>query len=377
MTTQRQATTEDAVIDAFGLQTLAALCTSISSEDMGTASNGANSTISLYDTAAFDWLRLGLVLCIEPGQQQVAVKLYSVGQWATDALQANEDEAVLAQGTVRSMKRVRTPQRWPKSLRKVAPQLVDRNELLQPTTLLPETADGGIQPSMSMADACRLLLLQQLVNMICYESGVRFSNDIEYVHQTRVSIRRLRAAAKLFGQKAEQKNLQPYLKWARKTGKLLGPVRDLDVALFKAQQQKKKQRAASQQIQAWQAERAAAHADLVEWLDSPEYRHCLAKFHAFCTAPMVDEPSESSDDQSGKPQAVKAQAIRCQPSQVRHVVPTLLTEQMAAVRCYETIFEQTEPIPYAMLHALRIQCKYLRYSLGFTEQFYWVTKFNH
>jgi CHAD domain-containing protein len=43
----------------------------------------------------------------------------------------------------------------------------------------------------------------------------------------------------------------------------------------------------------------------------------------------------------------------------------MLLSNFAAVRAYETWFEQPGAVPVATLHRLRIACKYLRYNLEF------------
>lgn len=226
----------------------------------------------------------------------------------------------------------------------------------------------GIQPTMTMAEACRMLMYQQLLEMIRQEAGVRYSAEIEYVHQMRVAIRRLRAAAKLFGHSLARKQLRPYLKQVRKTGRLLGIVRDLDVAIEKAQKRKRTRNV--EQIAQWRGQRKEHHATLVHWLDGDEYRRFLADFLAYC-APAVQNAQASKPPKKRKAKcactAAQRQPVAVEPEAVRHVVPALLMEQFAAVRAYEACFEQDGPIPYATLHQLRIQCKYLRYSLEFTQ----------
>lgn len=217
----------------------------------------------------------------------------------------------------------------------------------------------GIHPTMPMAEACRLLLYEQLMQMICNEAGVRYSEEIEHVHQMRVAIRRLRAAANLFGQPSQRKVLRPYIKAIRKVGKLLGAVRDRDVAIAKAQKSKAR-RATGKQIELWQAQRDEAHAALVAWLDSTAYRQFLVDFYTYCASP----PSAHEDGAEG---LIGVDGVAVQPQQVRHLVPTLIMERFAAVRAYETLLVKDAVTPYATLHALRIQCKYLRYTVEFTH----------
>ena len=53
------------------------------------------------------------------------------------------------------------------------------------------------------------------------------------------------------------------------------------------------------------------------------------------------------------------------PNRVCHLVPTLIYDRYQVVRGYETVIEDA---PIETLHALRIDCKRLRYSLEFFRE---------
>lgn len=218
---------------------------------------------------------------------------------------------------------------------------------------------SGMQPQMLVVDACRLIWRAQLMQILLKEAGVRYSQEREYVHEMRVAIRRARAAAKLYGHFFARQTIRPYLAALRKTGRLLGHVRNLDVTIAKARRSattEEGKHAPRKLVRAWQAQRPIAHTTLVKWLDSDEYRDFLIDFHRFCT-----KAAEHDNDQ------IATQRATPTPRQVRHVIPSLIIECYAAVRCYETLFESTLPIDYPTLHALRIACKHLRYNLEFAE----------
>src|SRR5665647_3666572 len=61
--------------------------------------------------------------------------------------------------------------------------------------------------------------------------GVIKSNDIEYVHKTRVTSRRLRAAIPLFKECLPRKEYKKWLYEIKKVTQLLGDARDLDVQI--------------------------------------------------------------------------------------------------------------------------------------------------
>jgi CHAD domain-containing protein len=53
------------------------------------------------------------------------------------------------------------------------------------------------------------------------------------------------------------------------------------------------------------------------------------------------------------------------PFQVRHVAPRLIYTRYETVRAYETVLDNAQ---IETLHALRIDCKYLRYTLEFLRE---------
>ena len=221
------------------------------------------------------------------------------------------------------------------------------------------TEATGLQPQMLVADGCRLIWREQLMIMLMQEAGVRYSQDREYVHEMRVAIRRARAAANLYGHFLPRKLIRPYLAILRKTGRLLGHIRNLDVALTKARRQRaadrKADRAPKKLLKTWRQQRQAARQKLIDWLDSSDYRNFLIAFQHFCATP------EAHSKHHVLPLVTPV------PQQIRHVIPTQIWEGYAAVRCYEALFETAAPVEEATLHELRILCKYLRYNLEFAR----------
>lgn len=217
----------------------------------------------------------------------------------------------------------------------------------------------GMRPEMHMGEACRIIWQEQFMKVLLNEAGVRYSNDPEYVHDARVAIRRARAAARIYQGYFAPKAIRGHLRHLRKTARLLGAVRDMDVAIAKLERyQKKTQRKSKADLQttlsSWRARRAAAYAALIEWLESEKYACFVADFLAFCRTPgagIVDMQPAPGEEVT--------------PFQVRHVAPTMLLANFERVRAYEIWFDQAEAIPVETLHRLRIECKYLRYNLEF------------
>jgi CHAD domain-containing protein len=265
----------------------------------------------------------------------------------------------------------------------------DRNELKQLAILL--HGKPGVEPSylnklqqalvaagqatppiieletrQHVAELCRRVWGQQLAQMLINEAGVRESTDIEYVHDMRVATRRARAAARLYAGYFDPKNkqLKRFQRQLRTTGSLLGRVRDMDVALDKLKRFSESVTLSNSEqaddlerlTSYWQRERDKAHRRLLKWLDSTAYSRFVSEFDAFCSTPGEAVPPFVP--QPGNPPT---------PHQVRHVIPSMILARYESIRAFETLFESGVEVPIATLHALRIECKYMRYHLEFNE----------
>ncbi len=227
------------------------------------------------------------------------------------------------------------------------------------STLVGEKYEPFIQPTMPMAEACRLLLRQQFMQILLAEAAVFNNDDDEYIHKMRVAIRRARVATRLFGLYFRPKMMRRFNKTMKHTGALLGEVRDLDIAckkLKKFQQAKPEQPELAELNSHWRAARKQARYTLVAWLDSQKYADFVETFAHFCQTPGAGV--QAADLESAETPT---------PYQVRHVFPSVLLERFEHVRCFETLLEAGAPIPEPILHLLRIQCKYMRYSLEFAQ----------
>ena len=217
----------------------------------------------------------------------------------------------------------------------------------------------GLRAEMHMGEACRIIWHEQFMKLLLNEAGVRYSDDPEYVHDARVAIRRARAAARIYQGYFKPKAIRRHMQHLRKTARLLGAVRDMDVAIAKLERYQQKTRRRNkadlqETLSAWRSRRAAAFAALIEWLDSNKYARFVGEFLAFCRTPnagIVDMQPHSGEEVT--------------PFQVRHVAPTMLVSNFERVRTYEVWFDLPDAVPVETLHRLRIECKYLRYNLEF------------
>jgi CHAD domain-containing protein len=226
-----------------------------------------------------------------------------------------------------------------------------------------DNADS-ITPTMELEAACRLLLHQQLFQIILNEHGARAHKNEDSVHEMRVATRRARAAIQLCHNAFDTSTLAHYEKGLKRLGRALGAVRDLDIALanvrlFGQSQPENQPESQRKGIKRLRAElknrRRRANKKLLVLLDSKKYRKFIVGFTVFCTTPSTTH--------------AKTQSKRGAPlsNQVRHAVPSLILHAFERVRAYETIFTGDEIPTMEMFHALRIETKSLRYLLEFTQ----------
>ena len=258
----------------------------------------------------------------------------------------------------------------------------------EPTTVLPSPAPPvasrptpeapaipPMLPDEAMSEAGRKAMYTHFLKMLANEAGTRLGEDIEFLHDMRVSTRRMRAAYRIFADYYDQKVQAPFNKGLRRTGAMLGAVRDLDVLLEKAEAWAappvnaapsaevpppakessgpgdQEGRSLEPLLADWRTQREVARRQMIEYLDSPTYRRFVADFQAFLTTPGAG--------------ALPVEAGAPTPYQVRHVVPRLIFTRYEAVRAYEPIIGGA---PLTTYHALRIDFKRLRYALEFFRE---------
>jgi triphosphatase len=240
-----------------------------------------------------------------------------------------------------------------------------KNKLFQALECVNESTlreEGEIAHLQHVAELCRGVWRGQHLVMLLNEAGVRDSDDIEYVHDMRVATRRARAAGRLYGGyfKKKSKSVPRFMSHLRSTGRLLGAVRDMDVALdnlshYRAEAADAPGEGLDDLALHWLEKRDRAQRKLLHWLDGKRYRHFVADFGAFCNTRDLDVPEFEAEA-----------GVAPLPHQVRHVLPSMIMARFEAIRAFEVLFEAEEPVPVPSLHALRIECKYLRYHLEFS-----------
>jgi len=228
----------------------------------------------------------------------------------------------------------------------VQPEAASRRKLKSP----------GILPDDAMSEAGRKVLRFHFERMLAREPGTRLGEDIEELHDMRVATRRMRSAFGVFSLYFDPDALQPFLKGLRRTGRALGSVRDLDVFMEKAQRYRdtlpeEEQSSLDPLLADWKGQREAKRAQMLEYLDGKKYERFVRGFGEF----VVTEGAG----------ALPAPADKPVPHLVSHLVPGLIYNSYQVVRSYETALDGA---PIETLHALRIDCKRLRYSLEFFRE---------
>lgn len=213
-----------------------------------------------------------------------------------------------------------------------------------------------VQSDDTMSEAGRKILLHDFVKMLKNEAGSRTGEDIEYVHDMRVSTRRMRSAFRLLGDYYKTKPIRPLVEHLKKLADHLGAVRDLDVMILDLEKIADTfDEAGKAQLQVvierFDKKRRKARKKLVEFLDGASYRGFVSAFSQFLLQPGMGARPQSDDT--------------IEPREVRHVLPIMLHEHLGAVKAYDSALSNADA---ETLHALRIEFKRLRYTASFFSE---------
>ncbi len=215
----------------------------------------------------------------------------------------------------------------------------------------------GILATDTMTEAAVKTFAFHLERMLEREEGTRLGEDPEELHVMRVSTRRMRMALRVFQEYLDSETLRPVLKGLRRTGAVLGAVRDLDVFQVKTQRYldglpAERSSDLDGLLAACRAERDKQREHLVAYLDGDRYRRFVERLRD-----LLDQPLHTlAARQSGDPR----------PQRVAQVLPGVLYRDMGVVWAFEGRLDGPgTPLPE--FHALRKGCKGLRYTLEFFE----------
>ncbi len=215
-----------------------------------------------------------------------------------------------------------------------------------------------VQPGDSVAEAARRILQRHLEQFMARTYGLACREDVEYVHEMRVALRRFRAAMRVFGAAVE--GLPPELKGeVRFFAQELGGVRDLDVFMdfldgYAGRAPRAHKPFLRGLVQSVRRRRSGRYRALVATFGSGRYEEFKDRYHALLKASV-----ESGDGL--RPRGKKGQRG------MRAAAPRMLRRRLRKVLKYD---RRPDRYPPQKLHALRIECKKLRYTAEFLADIY-------
>jgi CHAD domain-containing protein len=218
---------------------------------------------------------------------------------------------------------------------------------------LPDLGPTSVDARSVTGDVAFAVLRRDAAAMISHEPGTRLGEDIEALHQMRVSTRRMRAALDLFADvlPARALHFRSELGWLADA---LGRVRDLDIQLghfdgWIGELHGQGDVPLGELAALLTQQRELARTDMLEALDSRRYERLVVGLVAMLKAgPMRRSPASR------------------QPA-IISMVPLIETRHRAAVKAATRARRTGIASDY---HRLRIRGKRLRYSLDFTTGLY-------
>lgn len=212
-----------------------------------------------------------------------------------------------------------------------------------------------VRPNQSIAEAVRRILQRQFEQWTSRQYGVGYRHDPEFVHEMRVATRRTHSAIGAPG--THIPGLTKLDRDLRKQVKPLGDVRDSDVLLAYLEGYARGAPKAHHKVlggiisrRKWQ--RQKQYDGLLATMVSREYRDAMARLRRFVQPP----PEEGA---SARSRPVKHRAWR----EARKA----LRAQLAEAWKHGRRLKQLSPLQQ---HAVRIECKKLRYLAEFFRDFF-------
>ena len=104
---------------------------------------------------------------------------------------------------------------------------------MQSQTIITTHKIAGISPDETLEVCARRIIVSYFHQMMSYKEGAKDGSDIEFVHQMRVTSRRLRAAMDNFADCFPEKSFKKHYKKIKLITQTMGAVRDLDVLIVR------------------------------------------------------------------------------------------------------------------------------------------------
>ena len=211
-----------------------------------------------------------------------------------------------------------------------------------------EDAACELHAADSMAEAGRKVLLTEFRKVLAHEAGSRSGADIEDLHQLRVAMRKSRSIMRTLRPWYRRRVMRRHARALRAVMRASGPVRDYDVLRESLIEFAPGQpEALARSLAALERQRANARGKLLFALYSDAWERFLPEYTDFLTTPGAGPARRL-------PRRMKA-------IQVRHVLPLLVQQHLTGVLAFEPALGDADA---ETLHALRIECKRLRYTVA-------------
>jgi CHAD domain-containing protein len=220
------------------------------------------------------------------------------------------------------------------------------------------TPPQSFSPDGPIAEAGRSVMASLIEKIQSHDADLRQETDIFSVHETRKTCRRLRTSLRLFAPYYESGLLKGYGKGFRKFMRRLARSRDIAVFLMKFENYRDEvldvyaisdleNQSLAEFEHHWREALAKADERARDYIVNGKYDRIVQEFDNFAHS---------------EGEGVRESWEPSQPVKARYVAPILLYQKAAAVRAYEGYIEDAS---LERLHALRIQCKELRYTIEF------------
>lgn len=223
--------------------------------------------------------------------------------------------------------------------------------------------DFRLDPQMRADEATKIILRFLLQVMKSNETGIKDDIDTEFLHDFRVAMRRTRSALTQVRGVFPAEVVGRFKTDFASLGQLTNPLRDLDVYLLKESTYKAMLSGTSRDeidpmFEHLRAKRSQALQEVIRGLDSEGYPRVLHDWEAF-----LNEPPE---DPSGAPNADRP---------IIDVARERINKRYRSIlKAGDKLLEHSDD---AGLHALRIECKKLRYLLEFFASLFPSKKIAH
>ncbi|MBC7236488.1 MAG: CHAD domain-containing protein [Chloroflexi bacterium] len=201
----------------------------------------------------------------------------------------------------------------------------------------------------SMGEAARKILAYHFEQMRSHQEGTLLGRDPEELHDMRVATRRMRSALRLFGPYIHGPHLRETNEGLRTLAAVLGEVRDLDVALenvkaFASGLPGEQAKTLQPLWRSLRARRRTPRRRLRSFLRSRSYLTLIEEMDSLLA--RLEREAQTADTVHS----------------VSNVAPRLAYLSWERVLAYDSVLKGA---PIELLHALRIDCKQLRYALEF------------